>query len=354
MLLGLTIIFGSCRGVSDQQEKSLPKLILVTLDGYRWQELFHGVDSVLINSEFNSEKDQLTSNFWTNDPAERTRKLNPFFYEIVQEQGVLIGNRNENSLMDCRNKLWFSYPGYNEILTGRADDERIQSNDKEPNPNITFLETLNQSEDYRGKVAAFCSWDVFPFIINEERSSVYVSAGFDSAGFQDITRNEGLLNRIQSQTSGPWGTVRLDVFTHNFALEYMKQRKPAVVYIAYGETDDFAHDGDYDHYIRSAKLTNTFLTEIWEMVQTDEYYRDQTTMIITTDHGRGTVPIETWRGHGGSVEGAGEIFLAAIGPGIKSSGLIEGQFYQDQVAATSMKLLGYDWENGDPILEILR
>jgi hypothetical protein len=62
--------------------------------------------------------------------------------------------------------LWFSYPGYNEILTGSADDKRITSNDKMDNLNVTFLEHLNKLPEYKGKVMAFTSWDVFPFIIN--------------------------------------------------------------------------------------------------------------------------------------------------------------------------------------------
>ena len=336
------------------QKFETENIILVTLDGYRWQELFTGIDSALLHSDYASGKENLIESFWADQPEKRAALLNPFFMGVIKQKGVLIGERDRGSRADCTNNMWFSYPGYNEILLGKADDERITSNSKTPNPNITFLEALNQKEDFKGKVAAFTSWDVFPYIINEDRSGVYVNSGFRSADLPDLTDTEKFLNRMQPQTSSPWGTVRLDVFTHNYALEYLKTRKPRITYIAYGETDDFAHNGNYTKYIESAKLTNDFLTEVWDFVQSDEFYRDKTTMIITTDHGRGTVPIDTWRGHGTDIEGAGEIWIAAIGPDIRESEEVTGQYYQSQVASTIMKLLGYSWEHGKPLDQILK
>ena len=346
-ILALVILLIALPGCAQKFETE--NVILVTMDGYRWQELFMGIDSALLESDFTGGREALREKFWGDTEDVRVTKLNPFFVDLVKNEGILLGDRRIESLVDCTNNMWFSYPGYNEILFGKADDERITSNAKTPNPNVTFLEALNQKEDFSGKVAAFTSWDVFPYIINEERSGVYVNGGFRNADLENLTETEQFLNKIQPQTSSPWGGVRLDVFTHNYALEYIKSRKPRVTYIAYGETDDFAHNGNYTKYIESAKLTNDFLEEIWDYVQSDEFYKDKTTLIITTDHGRGTVPLETWRGHGTDIDGAGQIWIAAIGPDIDSKANLQGQFYQSQVAATVMKLLGFDWEHGLPL-----
>ena len=43
---------------------------------------------------------------------------------------------------------------------------------------LTILEKLNDSDRFKGKVAAFSSWDVFPYIINDKRSGVPVNAGY--------------------------------------------------------------------------------------------------------------------------------------------------------------------------------
>jgi len=272
--------------------------------------------------------------------------LMPFFCNTIATQGQLYGNRKYGNKVDCTNKMWFSYPGYNEILCGFADDEQINSNKKIPNPNATVLEYFNRQANLKGKVAAFCSWDVFPFIINEERSGVPVNAGFDRAAGSGLTDKEVLLNALITQIRGPWGSVRLDPFTHHYAMEYIMKNKPRVVYISYGETDDFAHDGEYDQYLYAAKQTDQFIKELWGYVQSNDQYKDKTTFLITTDHGRGTYPKDTWRSHGDDIEGAGEIWIAAIGPDTKPIGEIkeEGQLFQNQIAATAAKLMGFKYQ----------
>jgi len=194
---------------------------------------------------------------------------------------------------------------------------------------------------FKGKVAAFGSWDVFPFIINEKRSGVPVNAGYERAE-GDINEREKLLNEMQFQIPPEWGSVRFDAFTHHYALEYAKKHTPRVLYVAYGETDDFAHGGHYDSYLKSAWQTDQFIKQLWEWVQSHPQYKDKTTFIITTDHGRGTVPLDTWKGHGDEINGADQIWIAAIGPDTPALGEVKtaGQLYQNQVAGSVAAFLG--------------
>ena len=361
LIIASSLFWGiSCQPEGTVMEvDSSPKVFLITLDGLRWQELFMGADPHLINDpEYVNDTAELISLFWDEDHKTRRKKLMPFFWSEIANKGVLIGNRDLNSKVNLTNTYWFSYPGYNEILTGFAD-EKINSNDKVNNTNETVLEFINKQDGYENRVAAFASWDVFPYIINEERSGVYVNAGFESAEELGISENEILLNKLQKEIPRTWSTVRVDAFTHHFALEHIKKNKPKVVYIAYGETDDFAHDGRYDHYLKSAKQTDDFIREMWEMIETNPEYAGKTSIIITTDHGRGTIPKESWRSHGSSISGADETWIAAIGPGINSTGELSdsSQFYQNQVAATVAALLGMEFDNNGKAgekLDILR
>lgn len=306
------------------QDTDNQKLIIITLDGLRWQELFTGADAKLIGNEnYVSDSLSLKNKFWRDTPEERREVLMPFVWNEIVEIGRIHGNRTYDSKMNLTNDMWFSYPGYNEILTGNPDDKRIDSNSKIPNPNVTILEKLNKSNEYLGKVAAFGSWDVFPFIVNEQRSGVYVNAGFEPAKGENLTKIEQFLNKAQPNTPSPWGSVRLDMFTHNYALEYMKRLHPDVVYIAYGETDDFAHNGNYQAYLNSAHSTDQFLEELWSYTQSNPYYRGRTTFILTTDHGRGTEPLDTWRSHGTDIEGADEVWLMAYGAEIEALGEVK-------------------------------
>lgn len=338
------------------QKSKSPKIVLLTLDGLRWQELFTGADSLLVgNKDYVGNPDELKTTYWRNTAEERRKILFPFVWNTVSKMGQIHGNRNKNSKVDLTNTMWFSYPGYNEILSGKADDKNITSNSKTNNPNKTVLELLNSMPAYKGKVAAFGSWDVFPFIINEERSGIPVNAGFQKAKGNKLTVKEEFLNKLQGQTPSPWGSVRLDVFTHNFALEYMKKEHPEVVYISYGETDDFAHDGEYDAYLHAAKNTDGLIEELWNFTQSDSFYKDNTVFLITTDHGRGTQPLETWKHHGNKIEGAGQVWFVAFGKEVSTLGEVskEEQLYSNQIAPTVLDVLNIkidkDKMKGKPI-----
>ncbi len=332
--------------VSAQKLKT-ENVILISLDGLRWQEVFYGADSLLVDdSGYVEDPDGLTKQYWNSDPVIRRETLMPFFWKTLAKEGQLYGNRDLGNKVNCSNTMKFSYPGYNEILSGFADDDRINSNSKIPNPNVTVLEYLNNQKAYKGKVYAFGSWDVFPFIVNEERSGIPVNAGFENEDRDDLTEKEMILNDLQDEIRSPWGGVRLDVFTHHYALECLKNKKPKVLYIAYGETDDYAHEGAYDHYLWSATQTDDYIKEIWEYVQSDAAYKDKTTIIITTDHGRGTNPKDTWRSHGGSVPISDQIWIGVIGPDTPASGVMTGdkQYYQNQVARTLTQFLGVKYD----------
>ena len=138
-----------------QSKISDQKVFLITLDGLRWQELFLGADSLLVkNKNYVKQPEKLYNWAWREKPKDRRLALMPFIWNEVIEMGQIFGNRNLGSKVNLSNGMWFSYPGYNEILTGKADDQNIFSNDKIPNPNETILEQFAKTYD-PVKVAAF-------------------------------------------------------------------------------------------------------------------------------------------------------------------------------------------------------
>ena len=86
-----------------------------------------------------------------------------------------------------------------------------------------------------------------------------------------------------------------------------------MLYIGMGETDEFGHGGRYDHYLHSAHAVDENLRTLWNTVQSLPEYRNKTTMIVTTDHGRGNAPDE-WKSHGEKIGGSDRIWIAIIGP----------------------------------------
>lgn len=353
----ILILFLSFQGFSQENGK----VIWITIDGLRWQELFGGADRLLVqNKEFVSHPEELTAQFWRDSKEERREILFPFFWNVAVKEGIMLGNRRKNSKVDLTNSVLMSYAGYNELLTGYADDERIIDNSKIDNPNQTLPEVLNRDSEFKDKIGLFGSWDLFPYIFSEQRSALFINAGYRNILRAEPSSAEILLGKIQEETPRRWETVRFDTFTHNFALEYLKTEKPRLLYIAYGETDDFAHEGRYDQYLRSARKNDDMIRELWEYVQEDSFYKNQTTFIITTDHGRGEETSEenTWKHHGPSIENSGQTWIIAFGNRILKEGehTGENQFYTNQVAATVARLLGVEYSGngkaGKP-LEVL-
>ena len=146
-----------------------PRLVIITFDGLRWQELFSGADEALVgNPKYVRNPSALQSKYWRDTPEERRSALMPFVWSYVPEHGYLIGNREKNSFMKVDNQMSFSYPGYSEMFCGWADDERINSNDPVPNPNQSVLEVVNQDPRYKGKVMMYSSWESIRFAVNNE------------------------------------------------------------------------------------------------------------------------------------------------------------------------------------------
>lgn len=325
-------------------------VVLITTDGLRWQEVFGGADEQLLTKEAGvSDPAALEQEFWRDTPAARREALLPFLWKVMAKQGQVYGNVSLGREVRVTNGHNFSYPGYNELLSGKADP-RVSSNDKKLNPNVTVLEWLNRRPPYRGKVAAFCSWDVFPWILNRERSGVLVNAGFEPVTTGDSGRR-AMLNQLLADTTPFVEGVRHDSFTFAAALDYVRAERPRVLYISLGETDDWAHLGRYDNYLRTARRFDDYVRRLWNEMQGMDEYRGRTTFVITTDHGRGSAPLE-WKSHGEKIPASRNIWIAVMGPDTPALDDADrtqtGTMTQSQVAPTVAAFLGEDFAGAIP------
>jgi Type I phosphodiesterase / nucleotide pyrophosphatase len=362
----LVVSIGAGRAAEPRESAAAVKtktrnILLVTTDGLRWQEVFGGADPALMNKANGGVEniDLLTDEFGGATPEVRRKALLPFLWNVMAKNGQLYGNANAGSEAKVTNGRNFSYPGYNEIFTGWADPS-IDSNDKRQNGNVTVLEWLNGQEGFQRRIAAFGSWDRFPYILNSARSRIRVVAGWRPLVGRGLSTEERLLSRLVAEAPRIWDDCTYDTFTFHAALEYFKRQRPRVLYIGLGETDEFGHAGRYDHYLHAAHHVDTHLRILWETVQSLPDYRGTTTLILTTDHGRGDAPVE-WKGHGAKVKGSERIWIGFLGPDTPPLGERTGvaPVTQSQIAATLANFLGLDYcasapKAAPPIAEALR
>jgi hypothetical protein len=357
MRISIFIFLASIVSVCSAQQ-TVENIIIITTDGLRWQEVFKGMDSAIANdNKFNQgDSDYLFKKYWSNSVTERREKLFPFLWSTVVTQGQLYGNRTYGNKIDNANPYWFSYPGYSEIMTGYADTS-INTNDFPPNSNTNVLEFLNMQPKFKGKVAAFGAWEAFNRILNERRSGFPVVSAFDKNGGNHPTAQQQLINAMLADSYKPWHEDEcLDVFTHYAAMEELKNKKPKVLYIAYGETDEWAHSGRYRNYLDAAHQVDVWVKQIWQYVQSQPQYKNKTALFITTDHGRGDAVKKEWTSHGNSIKDAYEIWFAVLTPAMGTKGEMktEIQLYQKQFAQTVAKLLGYTFKADHPVAEEIK
>ena len=298
-------------------ELKTQNIFLITADGLRWQEVFRGAEEMPLTKEFGNfgNSNAIRKDFWRETPEARREVLFPFLWGTVAKEGQLWGNRDMGSSVRVSNGHNFSYPGYNEFLTGYADP-KINSNDKILNANTNVFEWLNTKPEFRGRVAASVNWDVLPWI-------------------------------------------SLDTFVGYAAKHAVRTLKPRAMYVSFGETDDWAHEGNYERYLRSAREFDRFIGELWALAQSLPEYRGTTTFVISVDHGRGPAPV-AWRNHGKEIVDSAYMWFAVLGPDTTALGershtpLIK----QAQIAATVGAFVGQDFhgafpQSAPPIAEVV-
>ncbi|MCE9603348.1 MAG: alkaline phosphatase family protein [Planctomycetia bacterium] len=347
VLCALLLFAATDVGAADLKTRNI---VLITIDGLRWQEVFTGAEKALINKQHGGVADvkAIEEKFWRETPEDRRSALLPFFWSKIAREGQLYGNLTKGSSSQITNTMKFSYPGYNEILTGYADP-LIDSNAKKPNQNITVLEWLHRKPGFGGKVAAYSAWDVTPYIFNRERCAFPVMGGWENLPESDPNPRQQLLNDLIADTTRINAAEVVDSILYQAVREHLLRYQPRVLFVGFLETDHWGHAGRYDHLLTSANAADRYIQRLWETMQSMEQYRDKTTFIITTDHGRGT-GLTDWKNHGQKIQGAEDMWMAFLGPDTPDLGERTNcdRVTQSQIAATVAALLGEDYHGVVP------
>ena len=326
-------------------------VVLIVSDGLRWQEIFTGAEADLLNDKaggsWMSDED-LRKRYWRETPAARRAVLFPFLWGTVAKQGQIFGNRTAGSDAHVTNGKAFSYPGYNEMTTGFPNDA-IDRNEFGPNPTPTVFEWLNHSDEFHGRVAVYGTWKIFDDIFNKARSGLVMQTGWTPPVDTSGTPRAALLRRLYETTTRFDEEDVEDSLLQVPLLDYVKSAKPRVLFVGYGETDNWAHQGRYDLVLDSAHRVDGFVKELWETMQAIPEYRGTTTFIITCDHGRGS-GLSEWKEHGVEEKGSENVWIAVMGPDTSPLGERShiAPVTQSQIAATVAALLGKDYHAAVP------
>jgi len=107
----------------------------------------------------------------------------------------------------------------------------------------------------------------------------------------------------------------------------LKDNHPRLALISLKAPDTFGPEKKWDEYIQAIRETDEYVYKIWQLLQADPFYRDQTAVYITNDHGRHLDgQAEGFLSHGDSCEGCQHVSLLALGPDFKKGAVISDRY----------------------------
>jgi hypothetical protein len=345
--LCLAVVFGTATAAGGDSERATQNVVLVTLDGVRVQDLFGGLDEAVAahdEKQLYSDIAAMRTRFGGATPEERRSKLMPEFWTRLAPQGVVFGNPARRNHFKVQNGVYWSTPGYVEMLTGAPRPE-VVDNEERRYAHPTALELARSELDLGfGQVAVIGSWNGYANAAASSADAFVMVGAYDDVPDDWGSDEIDFLNELRRDVMGLWEEGSNDALTYRMARAYLVKNRPRVLWVALVNSDDWAHADRYDRYLAYLHRADAMLGDLWTAIESLDSHRGRTTLLVTTDHGRGRTGAD-WAEHDATIPGSDEAWLAVIGPDTPDTGEVStpATMYQGQVAATLLELLGIDY-----------
>lgn len=115
---------------------------------------------------------------------------------------------------------------------------------------------------------------------------------------------------------------------------------PSMTLLNLGTVDGMGHTGDWDLYTQAIENADRIVFELHEKIRQDPFYRDNTILIVTSDHGRHLDGVLTgFKDHSCTCLGCRRIPFLIIGPNVQKNKIVSKQRYLRDIAPTIGALL---------------
>lgn len=121
----------------------------------------------------------------------------------------------------------------------------------------------------------------------------------------------------------------------------MDSYHPRLIMVNLPDTDLRGHEGNWEAYLNAITHADSIIYQLWQKIQADSFYQNNTTLIVTNDHGRHDDEHGGFKNHGDDCEGCEHIMLLAIGRNVPKGLINDDLHFQIDVAKTVGNLLGF-------------
>jgi hypothetical protein len=99
----------------------------------------------------------------------------------------------------------------------------------------------------------------------------------------------------------------------------MDNNHPHLMWVYLSGVDHAGHSGNWVDYTKAIFSADSIVGVLWDKIQSDDFYKNSTTLIVTNDHGRHDDQHGGFSGHACPCEGCRHIQFLAVGPTIKQN-----------------------------------
>lgn len=314
--------------VAKREKVSANTVVVLVIDGIRWQEVFAGVDPKLARRHGIGGDGRVAS------------QLVPNLHALRTDEGAAVGAPGVGPPLLASGPVYRSLPGYMELLSGRSA-EYCSSNRCGSVRYPTLIDQV--SEDEPGTAALFASWPHLLHAAALKPERALVSAGRTTGTNLELLYGSPGRSALRDRAlrAGPFpskGDFRADMFTAALALDYLNHERPRLLFVSVGEADVWGHANNYRAYLAALHDADAFVGQLLAASRRLNQAGHRTTLIVTTDHGRDAHARE----HGPKIPESARVWAMAAGFGVQRRGDVplEGSKTLSAIAPSVLCLLG--------------
>jgi hypothetical protein len=256
-------------------------VVIVTIDGVRWHEVFEGVDPTLAETHGLPLSGVVGA-----------ADLTPNLHRIVATHGAALGAPGHGAPINASGPNFVSLPGYAELLSGRRVTDCKDNLCRGSGRRTLFDDFAADSARGGARAVAFTSWP-------------------------DIAKVESERGPLSEPAPRP-NTFRPDALTADLAIQHLRARTPKFMFVGLGEPDEYGHANDYAGYLRSLRYADQRIAEIDQILQGLAARGTRTALFVTADHGRA----DSFVNHGAQFPESSRVWLIAAGSALHGSGYV--------------------------------
>jgi hypothetical protein len=324
-------------------------VVVIVIDGARWQEVFGGTDRALAKIH------ALPENALRSGP-----QLVPALHGIIENGGAALGAPDHGAPIASSGPAFVSVPGYIEIFSGRPAVNCLNNRCLWSGERNLLDQIAEDSGGRPGDVAVFASWPGMLRTVSRNSPGVLVSAGRKGqqnlgALLDDHEAASVYVRGARADGYPGQGDYRPDRHTAEIALDHLRRHRPRFMLLSLGDADKYGHANMYRAYLDALHESDKVVAQVAHVLDELGAQGWPSTLLITADHGRD----RRCREHGRKYPESARAWLIARGTGIVDRGYVSAPRPRRlaDIAPTLRRLMGLKADDGatagTPLVELL-